>query len=318
MKIFKFFLLLIFIINFAYAHSPTSGEKNFRDNAIKKYNIDKKTLNTFFHKVKKDKSILKAFERPNTAKPWYFFKNLFITEKRINDGNLFYEKHNSTLVSSFDKFGVSKEIIVSIIGIETNYGNNKGTSNVADALYTLGFHAKRRNDFFKKELMNFFVLAKKNNLDLFSIKGSYAGALGYPQFMPSSYLNYAIDFDNDLLVDLFNSVEDSIGSVANYLKVHGWNKDKPVVLKLPVLISNEKIKDHKKISSSFKNFKKKFSLDNEFKQEFDSLKISAFNVEDKSGLETWVAFKNFHVIKKYNNSTNYALAVYLLSKSFNP
>merc|ERR1711991_241738 len=91
----------------------------------------KKLLILFFHKVKKDKSILKAFERPNTAKPWYFFKNLFITEKRINDGKLFYKKHNSTLVSSFDKFGVSKEIIVSIIGIETNFGNNKGTSNVA-------------------------------------------------------------------------------------------------------------------------------------------------------------------------------------------
>jgi len=318
MKILKIFIILIFITKFAYAHIPTSGEKNFRENAIKKYNIDKKTLNTFFHKVKKDKSILKAFERPNTAKPWHFFKNLFITEKRINDGNLFYVKYNRPLVASFDKFGVSKDIVVSIIGIETNYGNNKGTSNVADALYTLGFHAKRRNDFFKKELMNFFVLVKKNNLDLFSIKGSYAGALGYPQFMPSSYLNYAIDFDNDSLVDLFNSVEDSIGSVANYLKVHGWKKDKPVVLKLPILISNEKINDHKKILTSFKDLKNKFSVDNEFKQEFDSLKVSAFNVEDKSGLETWVAFKNFHVIKKYNNSTNYALAVYLLSKSFNP
>lgn len=317
MKILKFFLLLILITKFAYAHNPTSGEKKFRDNAIKKYKIDQKTLNTFFHKVKKDRSILKAFERPSTAKPWYYFKNLFITEKRINDGNLFHKKYNRTLAASFDKFGVSKDIVVSIIGIETNYGNNKGTSNVADALYTLGFHAKRRNDFFKKELMNFFVLAKKNNLDLFSIKGSYAGALGYPQFMPSSYLSYAIDFDNDSFVDLFNSVDDSIGSVANYLKMHGWNKEKPVVLKLPIFISNKKIKDHKKMVSSFENFKNKFSLNKEFKQEFDSLRVSAFNVEDKKGSETWVAFKNFHVIKKYNNSTNYVLAVYLLSKSFN-
>ncbi len=130
-----------------------------------------------------------------------------------------------------DEFGVPREIITSILGVETRYGKIKGNYRVLDSLVTLGFDFPRRSKFFKSELIEFFILTRENNLDINSVLGSYAGAMGYGQFISSSYRAYAIDYDGDGYADLFNSVPDAVASIANYLKKHGWKRDGAIVKK---------------------------------------------------------------------------------------
>ena len=148
---------------------------------------------------------------------WDRYKKLFIEEKRIKNGKIFISENIEVLEKAEKDFGVPKEVITAIIGVETRYGKIQGSYRVIDSLLTLGFDYPRRSKFFRKELVNFFLLTRENELDILEIKGSYAGAMGYGQFISSSYRAYAIDYDGDGNADLFNSVEDAIGSVANYL-----------------------------------------------------------------------------------------------------
>ena len=156
---------------------------------------------------------------------WDRYKKLFIEDKRITNGKLFIQDNFETLDRAEKEFGVPKEVITSILGVETRYGKIQGSYRVIDSLLTLGFDYPRRAKFFRKELVDFFLLTRDNKLDINEIKGSYAGAMGYGQFISSSYRAYAIDYDGDGYADLFNSVDDAIGSIANYLYVHGWKRE---------------------------------------------------------------------------------------------
>ena len=160
---------------------------------------------------------------------WDRYKKLFLEEKRIANGKLFLAENNDLFNRVEDEFGVPREIITSILGVETRYGKIKGSYKVLDSLATLGFDFPRRSKFFKSELIHFFQLTRENNLDIYSIQGSYAGAMGYGQFISSSYRAYAVDYDGDGYSDLFNSVPDAVASIANYLKIHGWKRDGSVV-----------------------------------------------------------------------------------------
>ena len=191
------------------------------------------------------------------------------------------------------EFGVPKEIITSILGIETRYGKILGNYRVIDSLTTLGFDYPRRSAFFKDELTKFFLLTRENNLDIYSVKGSYAGAMGYGQFISSSYRAYAIDFDGDNSVDLFNSVDDAIGSIANYLKVHGWKKNGKIVTESSLNNVREIYKPHDTLSK------------------FISL---SFNEDGKDNY--FIGDDNFVAITKYNRSHFYAMAVYYLAEEF--
>ena len=160
---------------------------------------------------------------------WEKYRSIWIEPNRIRNGKLFIKKNLETLERAEAQFGVPKEVITAILGVETRYGKIMGSFRVLDALSTLSFDYPRRSNFFSQELINLLLLARENDLDIFKLKGSYAGAMGYGQFIPSSYRAYAVDFDNDGSVDLLNSVEDAIGSIGNYLYQHGWKSNYPII-----------------------------------------------------------------------------------------
>ena len=168
-------------------------------------------------------AVLKAIQRPAERKPWHEYRKIFLTEKRITRGAEFWREHSDALVRASERFGVPPEIVVAIIGVESFYGTYRGRHRVLDALATLGFRYPKRSAFFLSELEQFVLLAREERLDPRRVTGSYAGAMGIAQFISSSYRRYAIDFDGDGSRDLMQSPEDAIGSIANYLSVHGWS-----------------------------------------------------------------------------------------------
>ena len=225
------------------------------------------------------------------TKTWDDYKAIFIKKKRIQDGQDFIKKNSEVLQKAEDTYHVPKEVITAILGIETNYGKNMGNFRVLDSLTTLGFDDPRRSKFFRSELIQFFLLTSENNLDILKTKGSYAGAMGYSQFISSSYRAYAIDFDDDGYVDLFNSVEDAIGSIANYLKIHGWKKEGKIVTR------------------SYPNNVRKFYKPHESLTQFIPLRFE----EDGKDLH-FIGDDNFRAIARYNISDVYAMAVYYLTE----
>lgn len=286
----------------------------FIQKMVEKHQFSQEELTVLMDNAKKKDGILNAFDKPATSKPWSFFKKLYVTEWREKEGVKFWEKHAQTLIRAEDQFGIPQEIITALIGIETNYGTYTGEFRIVDAFYTLGFYGKRRNKYFLKEFEEFLILARENNIAPNSIKGSFAGAIGIAQFMPSSYREYAIDFDGDGKADLENSVADAIGSASNYLKRHGWKRGEPIVF--PVSADNDQV------LSEMAGKSKPNRTYGELKQAGvkqalglnDDLAVGLFKLEGDEGVELWMSLKNFYVITRYNPSNNYALAMVQLSE----
>ena len=222
---------------------------------------------------------------------WDRYKKLFIEDKRIANGRQFIKNNLQTLERAEKEFGVPKEVITAILGVETRYGKIQGSYRVIDSLLTLGFDYPRRAKFFRKELVDFFLLTRENDLNINEIKGSYAGAMGYGQFISSSYRAYAIDYDGDGYADLFSSVDDAIGSIANYLYVHGWEKDGQIIY-------DAYPNDVRKVFKPNKNLSKFIPL--------------SFNEDGKDIY--FIGDDNFIAITKYNVSHFYAMAIYYLSE----
>jgi len=286
----------------------------FIQKMVEKHQFSQEELTVLMDNAKKKDGILNAFDKPATSKPWSFFKKLYVTEWREKEGVKFWEKHAQTLIRAEDQFGIPQEIITALIGIETNYGTYTGEFRIVDALYTLGFYGKRRNKYFLKEFEEFLILARENNIAPNSIKGSFAGAIGIAQFMPSSYREYAIDFDGDGKADLENSVADAIGSASNYLKRHGWKRGEPIVF--PVSADNDQVLSEmagkSKPNRTYGELKQAG-----VKQDLglnDDLAVGLFKLEGDEGVELWMSLKNFYVITRYNPSNNYALAMVQLSE----
>ncbi|WP_312854336.1 lytic murein transglycosylase [Paludibacterium denitrificans] len=171
-------------------------------------------------------------DRPSTSRPWYQFRGNFYNERLIRNGVAFWQAHHETLQRAEATYGVAPEMVVAILGIETNYGRNTGSFRLADALTTIAFDYPRRAEYFRGELTEFLKLAKEEGINPLQLKGSYAGAMGWPQFMPSSYRKWAVDFDGDGHRDIWNNPADAIGSVAHYFQLHGWRHgDDVLVLK---------------------------------------------------------------------------------------
>jgi membrane-bound lytic murein transglycosylase B len=281
--------------------------------------FDRAELARAFKKAQRSERILKAMSRPaEKSKPWYDYQKHFLTDLRIRGGIEFWNANVDTLRRATDVYGVPPEIIVAIIGVETSYGKITGGDRVIDALATLAFHYPQGNvkrmTFFREQLRQLFLMSREQDLDPLELTGSYAGAMGIPQFMPESYRKFAVDFNNDGARNIWQDRSDAIGSVANYLKSHGWNRGKPIVLPASATNSNvdelltDSVKPNRRISD--------FATRGVTTVAPNSDELAAlFTLEGQTSLEYWLALNNFYAIMKYNPRTKYAMAVVKLAEA---
>jgi len=294
---------------------PPSAEKidAFIAETAKSSGMPAEQIRNWLSQARYQQSIINAITRPAEGKPWKDYRPIFLTETRISQGRAFYAEHRSEIEKVSKDTGVPGEIIVAIIGVETNYGRITGTFRVLDALYTLAFYYPRREEFFRSELAHVFALAREENMDLATLKGSYAGAMGWGQFMPSSYRNYAKDGDGDGRRDLLGSTRDAFASIANYFIGYGWHVGEPVFLPATADAG----------AAAFKpdDFTAKFSLADLAARGYrpvdtfaPKLPVTLLTLEGAEGAEHWIGYHNFYVITRYNRSPLYAMAVYQLSQ----
>jgi len=293
------------------------GEKvaEFIEEMTRDYGFASEQLGELFKHAERKQAILDAISRPaERIKPWKEYRPIFITDSRIAQGVDFWRQHEKTLARAEAEYGVPAEVIVSIIGVETFYGRNTGSYRVIDALSTLGFDYPPRQPFFRQQLKEFLLLVREEQVDPLALKGSYAGAMGLPQFMPSSFRAYAVDFDGDGRIDIWNNPVDAIGSVASYFKQHGWKAGEPVVVRAEV--SGERFAQGLTEGlESVKNAGELAALGWRTESAVPpETRITAFRLEGADGDEYWVGWPNFYVITRYNRSVMYAMAVHQLSE----
>ena len=297
-----YLIKVIFLLNTPSLTSDFSLWIKELETEILNYGISKQTYSkTLSHLQQVNKKVLKLYNnQPEFKITFVDYYNRNINNKRIELGRDLLKKHKNILNDVYMKYGVAPEIIVSIWGIETNYGKYMGNFNVIEALATLAYASKRKN-FFKKELLNSLLIYEKNFKDMNKVlMGSWAGAMGQGQFMPSSFLNYAVDYDKDKIVDIWTSYHDIFASIANYLKSHGWQKQNYWSLEIN---TKETVKENKFYDINlFSNSK----ILNYFKH---SKEIKVKIIKNNKNLRYFAIDKNFKVIKKYNNSDYYALIV---------
>ena len=313
-------LMLVTISFCVKAEAPMTYGKNasvkvFIDEMVAEHNFDRATLAQLFSQAEKKQRILDAISRPaEKTLTWADYRKIFVTDTRIKGGVEFWQENEAILNRAAKEFGVPEEIIVAIIGVETRYGGNKGSYRVIDALSTLAFDYPRRSKFFRKELKEFLLLSREQQQDPLDLIGSYAGAMGYGQFIPSSYRAYAVDYDKDNFADIWNNTEDAIGSVANYFKRHGWKAGEQVAVRTRVKegydqsVINDSLKPKRDLAAlKAKGFAPIGNLQ-------DAQPASAIRLEGQYGTEYWIGLQNYYVITRYNHSRLYAMAVWQLSQ----
>ena len=285
------------------------------DELVAEEGFERAPLEALLARAERKESILKAISRPaEKTKPWHEYRQIFVTEARTSQGVEFYSRYGASLQRAEREYGVPAEIIVAIIGVETSYGRNKGSYRVLDALATLAFDYPERSEFFSKELKHFLILAREQQLAADELLGSYAGAMGYGQFMPSSYRAYAVDFDGDGRVDIWNNPVDTIGSVANYFLRHGWSPDSPVTARARVNgeYPGDWINAGLKPERTVAEFA---AVGIEPQQPFAADELATvMELEGERGEEHWLGLHNFYVITRYNHSAMYAMSVFQLSQ----
>jgi membrane-bound lytic murein transglycosylase B len=300
----------------------TSGDYQGRDDVVAfvqrvaaASTYSEQELVDLFGQVEKQEHLFAKLDKPAEKElEWWQYRGIFIKDKRISKGVEFWREHRELLAEVSDKMGVPEEIIVAIIGVETFYGIYRGKDPVFDSLVTLAFDYPRRAKFFTTELEQFLLLAKEQNFETRSLRGSYAGAMGMPQFISSSYRSYAIDFDGDGQTNLFDSIPDIAGSVANYFVKHGWQRDGRVARPLTAIENNsiDQLEPGVKPNYKWQELEQRGLL-SKIPIEADS-SVALVELHQKNHPEYWAGFKNFYVITRYNHSELYAMAVYQLAK----
>ena len=284
------------------------------------HGFDVAELTQQFSAIRSNSTVLRAIRPaavPEQQRSWKRYSERFVNERRISRGIRFWEDNAAELIRAQAIYGVPAEIIVAIIGVETEYGRNMGKFSVLEALATLAFEYPPRAPFFRSELEHFLLLTRENGISPLEIKGSYAGAIGIPQFMPSSQRKYAVDFDGDNTIDLSRSTIDAIGSVARFLNLHGWQADAPVAVPAsvnsdPTALLAAGIKPalplHTLMTQGIA-----FRHEAELRLEQPAALIDLVTPEQDT--EYWVGFDNFYVITRYNRSSFYAMSVFQLAEA---
>jgi membrane-bound lytic murein transglycosylase B len=316
-----FSLLLLVITTFTpvvYAYSNFAERPDvqaFIQHMVKKYHFKQAQLETLFSEVKVRPQVVQQIKKPAESEAWYIYQKIFITESRIQQGVDFWQKHEAALRKAEKTYGIPASIIVATIGVESKYGEKIGAHRVIDALTNLAFSESRRANFFRKELEQFLLLTREEDLDPTKIMGSYAGAIGQPQFMPSSYRHYAVDFSNSGKTDLMYDQVDVIGSIANYYNKNGWKQYWPVAMPAKIIGSRfqyltrtGRIKQPLTVGEL-----SEYGVVSKYKINDDHLKVKVLELENRYNAEYWLTFHNFNVIKRYNASNLYAMAVFQLS-----
>jgi membrane-bound lytic murein transglycosylase B len=288
--------------------------KDFIAQMAVQYDFKKRKLRKLLKAVQSQPAILQAMERPaEKAKPWYEYRAIFLNDRRIREGTEFWLAHRQELDRASVRSGVAPEYIAAILGVETYYGRLTGSYRVLDALGTLAFDYPPRAKFFRDELEQFLLLTRDFNMDPLTIKGSYAGAMGAPQFMPSNYRRFAVDANSDGRIDLWTNWSDVCSSVGNYLREHGWNEGEPVLAEAAVDPDKAADLDGRKLAldetvGSLKT--KGVSFDSSMPPDAPAILVAA---DEPDGVHWRVGYNNFFVITRYNHSALYAMAVYELA-----
>jgi membrane-bound lytic murein transglycosylase B len=300
---------------------PQDEQQKFINMMVEKHQFSKIDLAKLFAQANKNDNILESIAKPWEAKPWYQYHPIFLTEKRLTKGLEFWQKYKADLTKAEQQTGVPAHIIVAIIGVETFYGGYTGKYSVLDALTTLGFYYPPRAKFFRSELEHLLLLAREEHFDVTTLQGSYAGAMGWGQFIPSSYRAYAVDFDGDGVRDLLNNPADAIGSVANYFKRHGWQRDQDVAY--PVNVSGKQYQAHLnkelRLKDTWQALQKSGVQLKETSQANQSLlatsKVKLLELaQNEQDAEYWVLLPNFYTITRYNHSPLYAMVIHQFSQ----
>ena len=296
------------------------------DQLVEEEGIERERLKRWLGDAQRQDGILEAIASPaERTLSWGEYRELFLDEDRIRQGVAFFREHEEHFRAAEEETGVPAEIILAILGVETRYGRHKGNWRVVDALATLGFDYPPRASFFRGQLRHLFLLEDEAGIDPMEVKGSYAGAIGYPQFIPSSYRAYAVDFDGDGRIDLVNSQADAIGSIANYLAEHGWERGLTVAARARTgdngsrQFFDREYRPRLRLGELAREGATPLPCPDE-EAEFcmddpgESLRVAALKLDGAHGDEYWITTRNFYVITRYNHSELYAMAVYHLSR----
>ena len=311
--LFGLFSPVLLAVNYTLEHPAVQP---FIDEMQAEHGFAPAYVQTLLADAERKDSILTAISTPaERVRPWHEYRAIFITQQRIERGLAFWDEHAEALARAEQEYGVEAEIIVSIIGVETFYGGNKGGHRVIDALTTLGFDYPPRADFFRRQLKSFLVLTREQQMDPLTLTGSYAGAMGFPQFIPSSYQAFAVDFDSDGKVDIWNNPVDAIGSVANYFREHKWQAEAGVAV--PAAVSGERFTEGLTLEQGLEARRTVAELRalgwQPAAQLEDTLEVMAYEFDAGDQMQYWLGLDNLYVITRYNRSVMYAMVVHQLA-----
>ena len=288
---------------------------NFKTKTMQTYGLSEQQVDWAMNGSKNIPNIINIMNRPGESKPWYEYKTNFLSEGTIQRGVRFKNQYAETLNRAEQQYGVPQAIILGILGVETGFGSNKGNFITRDALATLGFGYERRAAYFQDELSALIAWSYKDGVSTNSVVGSYAGAVGYPQFMPSNIPKFGVDYDGNGHVDLRNSAVDAIGSIANYLSQHGWQRNQPIAFPARYTGSNPDAIIAKDLTqpTPYGTLKKQGISPMNPIVKFDDLDmVNVIQLQDNYGPIYYITYPNFQVITTYNKSRMYATALWLL------
>ena len=300
----------------SFAAIPESKTFNhFIDRMVNKHGFEEETLRKRFVAVEIQQPILDAIAKPAETKPWFEYREIFMTEARIAGGVQFWLENEAVLQSIEHKYKVPAEILIAIIGVESNYGEQLGKYRVIDALSTLAFAYPPRSKYFQKELESFLLLSRKEHMDPMKPVGSYAGAMGLPQFMPSSFHDFAVDFNHDHKRDIWKNNADALASIGNYFAKNHWQHGAAIAFPVKAKgdafrqIMNPELKPDTTVAE-LRNLQVDVPS-----QLAHTEKVKLMNFQQPNGEDLWIGLHNFYVITRYNHSPLYAMAVYQLSQA---